>query len=83
MLISKMFLSIFRIIDLFDPSRIIQTLILTLGFLSIINIALTIYFGTFNALEQNAEVEDLLPQGRMLEIMNQVFHAIDVMDQKY
>ena len=83
MLIFKTFLSIFRIIDLFDPSRIIQTLILALGILSIINIALNIYFGTFNALEQNTEVEDLLPQGRMLEIMNQVFHAIDVMDQKY
>ena len=71
----------FRIIDFFDYGKILQTLIFTLGFLSLVNIVVSISVGTFNNLEQ--EEEDLQPQARMLDIMTQVFDAIDIMEHKY
>ena len=72
----------FRIIDFFDYGKILQTLIFTLGFLSLVNIVVSISVGTFNNLEQKPE-EDLQPQARMLDIMTQVFDAIDIMEHKY
>ena len=72
-----------RIIDFFDYGKILQTLIFTLGFLSLVNIVVSISVGTFNNLERNPEEEDLQPQARMLDIMTQVFDAIDIMEHKY
>ena len=74
--------SIFRIIDFFDYGQILQTLIFTLGFLSIVNIVVSISVGTWNNLE-NSEEGQSAPEGRQLDIMTQVFDAIDVMEQKY
>ena len=74
--------SIFRIIDFFDYGQILQTLIFTLGFLSIVNIVVSISVGTWNNLE-NSEEGQAAPEGRQLDIMTQVFDAIDIMEQKY
>ena len=43
----------------------------------------SISVGTFNSLEDGSGVEEILPQGRMLDIMTQVFDAIDIVEQKY
>ena len=72
--------SIFRIIDFFDYGQILQTLIFTLGFLSIVNIVVSISVGTWNTLENS---EESAPESRQLDIMTQVFDAIDIMEQKY
>ena len=74
--------SIFRIIDFFDYGQILQTLIFTLGFLSIVNIVVSISVGTWNNLE-NSEEEQSAPESRQLDLMTQVFDAIDIMEQKY
>ena len=54
----------------------------TLGFLSIVNIVVSISVGTWNNLE-NSEEERSAPESRQLDIMTQVFDAIDIMEQKY
>ena len=79
---SYLVFSISRIIDFFDYGQILQTLIFTLGFLSIVNIIVSISVGTWDNLE-NSEEEQSAPEGRQLDMMTQVFDAIDKMEQKY
>ena len=66
----------FRIIDFFDYGKILQTLIFTLGFLSLVNIVVSISVGTFNNLEQEEEDLQTLLAGRQTKTLKVAFYKI-------
>ena len=75
------------IIDPFDANNLLQTLILVLGFLSLANILVNLWFGSVSRQALTSESQSVLaqplPQGRMLDTMTQVFNAINTIEQKY
>merc|ERR550525_1529340 len=75
------------IIDPFDANNLLQTLILVLGFLSLANIVVNLWFGSVSRQALTSESQSVLaqplPQGRMLDTMTQVFNAINTIEQKY
>ena len=75
-------MSLCRIINPFDPNNFLQTLILVLGFLSLANILVSLWFGSVSHQTLTPEPE-VMPEGRMLDTMTQVLNAINTIEQKY
>ena len=72
------FFFVIRIINPFDANNLLQTLIVILGFLSLANILVSLWFGSVSHQESPPH-----PEGRMLDTMTQVLNAINTIEQKY